>query len=71
MEKEFAPDKPHRKFEVTITVWEKQCYSGTYRLKAYSKAHAIYILLDYIQKHADLGWNDFEFTAVREIGGRR
>lgn len=64
-------DKPRKKdYEVEILVRGTRYYRESYRVEAYSKAHALWIMLEWIQRHTDMGWNDFEFVAVKEIGGR-
>lgn len=64
-------DKPRRRYEVVLLMKCERYYQESHRVEAYSKAHAVWVMLDYLQRHTDMGWNDFEFTAVKEIGGRR
>lgn len=64
-------DKPRKRYEVILLMKCERYYQESYRVDAYSKAHAIWLMLDWIQRHTDMGWKDFEFTAVKEIGGWR
>lgn len=65
-------DKPRKKaYEVEILVRGPRYCRDTYRVEAYSKAHALWIMLEWIQRHTDMGWSDFDFSAVKESGGRR
>lgn len=46
-------------------------YHESYQIDAVSKAEAIWRVTNWIQKHSDMDWKDFEFVSCTESGGRK
>lgn len=65
-------DAGHREkkaYEVTILMRRDRYYYDTMTVDAYSAAHAIKQVIDWLIGHTD--WEDFEFKAVSEKRKRR
>ena len=58
-------------YEVTILMRGGRYYYDTMTVDAFSAAHAIVQVVNYLINHSDTDWEDFEFKAVREKGKRR
>jgi len=58
-------------YEVTILMRGGRYYYDTMTVDAFSAAHAIVQVVNYLINHSDTDWEDFEFKTVREKGRRR
>ena len=55
-----------RAYEVPILMRRDRYYHDTMTVEAYSAAHAIKQVVDWLIGHTDTDWEDFEFKAVCE-----
>lgn len=60
----YKPEK--RTYEVTILMRRDRYYHDTMTVDAYSAAHAIHQVIEWLMGHTDTTWDDFEFKAVSE-----
>lgn len=58
-------------YEVTILMRGERYYHDVMTVDAFSAAHAVVQVVNYIINQSDTDWEDFEFKAVREKGKRR
>ncbi len=58
--------RPKRAYEVTMLMRDERYYYETMTVDAYSAAHAIKQVIDWLIDHTDTDWEDFEFKAVCE-----
>lgn len=63
--------RPKRAYEVTMLMRHDRYYYDTMTVDAYSAAHAIKQVIDWLIDHTDTDWEDFEFKAVCEKKKRR
>ena len=63
-----TPEKRRAKraYEVTMLMRYDRYYYETMTVDAYSAAHAIHQVIDWLIDHTDTDWEDFEFKAVCE-----
>lgn len=60
-----------RTWEVTILMRRDRYYHDTMTVEAYSAAHAVVQVVNYIINHTDTDWDGFEFKGVSERKGKR
>jgi hypothetical protein len=60
-----------KKYDVTILMRGERYYYDTMTVEAYSAAHAVVQVVNYIINHTDTDWDGFEFKGVSERKGKR
>ena len=60
-----------REYEVTLLMRRDRYYYDTMTVEAYSAAHAVVQVVNYIINHTDTDWDGFEFKGVSERKAKR
>lgn len=69
--KEHRDPAAKKPYEVTILMRGGRYYYDTMTVDAFSAAHAIVQVVNYLISHTDTEWEDFEFKAVCEKRRRK
>lgn len=62
---------PKRAYDVTILMRGERYYYDVMTVDAFSAAHAVVQVVNYIINHTDTDWDGFEFKSVSERKGKR
>lgn len=64
-------ERVKKAYDVTILMRGERYYYDVMTVDAFSAAHAIKQVIDWIIDHTDTDWEDFEFKAVSERKGKK